>query len=165
MPMNARRLSALLLTAGLTAFTLPAVAQSRQALAQSAPTTPQSLHRPLARLRDCLGILNLSEAQKADIKAVLDAAKPQFDTLAATLQADREALSADLSKTPPDPCAIGNDVLKLHADREAMRAFLGSVKDEILALLTDAQKAKLVGCLEAPRAALAAPLSQAAPVE
>ena len=152
--LKVRILPALVLATGAAAVlaTAPALAQPAvlPAFAQPAASTPQRLGHPFARLRRCLVVLDLTDAQKADIKAVFDAAKPQFEALAATLKADRDALKTDLSKTPPDPCAIGNDVLKLHADREAMRTFLGGVKDQMLALLTDAQKAKLAGCLEAP---------------
>ncbi len=149
------RIPSVLALAGgvLAALALPATAQDVPLPSgiQAAAGAPRLPHPPFERLRHCLSILDLTDAQKADIKAVFDAAKPQFDTLAATLKADRDALTADLAKTPPDPCAVGNDALKLHADREAMRTFLTGVRDQVLALLTDAQKAKLTGCLEAER--------------
>ena len=119
--------------------------------AQTAPAAPQFVHHPFGELRECLRILDLSDAQKADITAIFEAAKPQVEAFLVTLKADREALKADLAKTPPDPCAVGKDILQLHSDREAARAFFESVRDQVLAVLTAEQKAKLAGCLQAPK--------------
>ncbi len=144
MPLDRRIPSVLIVAAALVAMV------SLPATAQTAPAAPDRVHHPFAHLLRCLAVVNLTDAQKADVKAVFDAAGPRFDALAATLKGDRDALKADLADPSTDPCKVGSDFLKLHADREAMRAFLGSVKDQVLALLTDAQKAKLAGCLEAP---------------
>lgn len=139
-----RKPSVLLLGAALVALiSLPEAAQA-------APATPDDAHHPFAHLVRCLAVVNLTDAQKADVKVILEASKPQAETIAATLKADREALKADLEKTPPDPCAVGTDALKLHTDREAARTFFEGVRDQVLALLTPDQKAKLAGCLEAP---------------
>jgi Spy/CpxP family protein refolding chaperone len=106
---------------------------------------------PFDHILRCLGVLRLTDAQKADIKAVLEAAKPEAVAIALKLKADEAALKAEIEKTPPDPCAIGNAVLQLHADRETARALFDRVKDAVLALLTPEQKLKLAGCLEAPK--------------
>ena len=134
----------------ILAAAVAAVVAVAPAMAQTPPPSPQILHHPFDPLRDCLRILDLSDAQKADIKAIFEAVKPQVEAFAANLKADRDTLKADLSKNPPDPCAVGTDVLQLHTDREAARAFFESVRDQILAVLTPGQKAKLAGCLEAP---------------
>jgi Spy/CpxP family protein refolding chaperone len=155
MHLTSRPCAAAVLAAALAALTLPAGAQTLRAAAQSTSATPQGLHHPFERLRNCLGILDLSEAQKADIQAIFEAAKPQAEIYFATLKADRDTLASDLSQSPPDPCVVGKDFLQLHADREAARAFFASVRDQVLAVLTDTQKARLAGCLAAPRLAAA----------
>jgi Spy/CpxP family protein refolding chaperone len=139
-----RNPAALILGAALlAALALPVAAQT--ALAQ-----PAVAPHPFGHLLRCLSVVNLTDAEKADIKAILEVARPQAETILATLKADREALAADLAKTPPDPCADGKDALQLHTDREAARTFFESVRDQVLAVLTPAQKAKVEGCLAAP---------------
>lgn len=99
----------------------------------------------------CLSILNLSDAQKADIKEILDAEKPILQGLAATLRTDAAALKAALQATPPDGCAIGNALLKVHADKVAIRTELEKIKTNVEAVMTPEQKAKFEGCLQSPR--------------
>jgi len=120
-------------------------------LAAAAPPVPQCHPGPFAPILRCLSIVNLTDAQKADIQAVFEAARPEAEALHAKLMADREALKAEIEKTPPDPCAVGTAALALHVDREAARALFERVKADVLALLTPGQKVKLAGCLEAPR--------------
>ena len=146
-----RKPSLALLAAAVTVLTAAAPAFSQTAA--PAPPGPEREHHPFARLIRCLAVVNLTDAQKADIKVLLEAAKPEAEAIAAKLKADREALKAEIEKTPPDPCAVGNDVLQLHADRVAAKALFDSVKEAVLALLTPEQKAKLAGCLEAPKRA------------
>lgn len=106
---------------------------------------------PLAGYLRCLAVVGLTETQKADVKAILEAAKPALDALHATLKTDREALRAAITATNPDACAIGAAVLKVEADRQAIGDELAKVRAAIEALLTPEQKAKLEGCLKAPR--------------
>lgn len=137
--------SALILCGALlAALALPASAQP-------APAQPQVAPHPFGHLLRCLSVVNLTDAERADIKAILEAARPQAETIAATLKADREALAADLAKTPPDPCAVGKDTVQLHTDRAAARTFFEGVRDQALTVLTPAQKAKVEGCLAAPK--------------
>ena len=165
MSLKRRRSSALVLAAALAAMAFPARAQTPRAVAQSAPATPQNVQHPFHHLRDCLRILDLTDAQTADIVAIFDAAKSQAAAIRATLRADRDALKADLSQNPPDPCVIGGDVLKLHADRETARAFFESVREQVLAVLTPEQKARLSGCLQAPRLMEPSSAAEAGPEE
>jgi Spy/CpxP family protein refolding chaperone len=155
-----RRLSALVLAA-VVAIVVAAV----PAAGQTPPAVPQPLHHPFEKLRACLSILDLSDAQTADIKTIFEAAKPQVEVFRAKLQADRDALKSELSKTPPDPCVVGTDFLQLHADREAARTFFESVRGQVLAVLTADQKTKLAGCLEAPVSAATPSAGEAGPVE
>jgi len=96
-------------------------------------------------------LAGLTDAQKGDIRAVFEAAKPEAEALHAAFEADRAAMKAALEKTPPDPCEVGAAALKLKGDREARRALLEKVRTGVLAVLTPAQQAKLAGCLEAPK--------------
>ena len=137
--------AALVLTAAAPVFA--------QACPAGPPGGPMAGRPPLPfdHILRCLGVLRLTDAQKADIKAVLEAAKPEAVAIALKLKSDEAALKAEIEKTPPEPCAIGTAVLQLHADRETAKALFDRVKDAVLALLTPEQKLKLAGCLEAPK--------------
>jgi protein CpxP len=107
---------------------------------------------PLAGYLRCLRIVDLTDVQKADVKALLEAARPRLSALHATLKVDREALRAAAGAPTPDPCAIGAAFLKVEADVKAIGEELKALRTAIEALLTPEQKAKLEGCLRAPRA-------------
>ncbi|MFN7989258.1 MAG: periplasmic heavy metal sensor [Thermoanaerobaculia bacterium] len=118
-------------------------------LAADAPAAaPQG---PVAGYLRCLGVVGLTDVQKADVKALLEAAKPKLDALHATRKADREALHAAIAAATPDPCAIGAALLKVEADTKAIGAELKTLFTAVEALLTPEQKAKLEGCLKAPK--------------
>ena len=106
---------------------------------------------PLVGYLRCLHVVGLTDGQKADVKALLEAAKPGMEALHAALKADREALRAALGATSPDACAIGAAVLKVEADLKAIGEELKKLRAAIEALLTPEQKAKLEGCLQAPK--------------
>jgi protein CpxP len=106
---------------------------------------------PLGGYLSCLRIVDLTEIQKADVKGLLEAARPKLEALHVTLKADREALRAAVTATTPDQCAIGKAFLVVEADAKAIGEALKSVRTAIEALLTPEQKAKLEGCLKAPR--------------
>lgn len=106
---------------------------------------------PVAATLRCLRVVDLTDAQKADVKALLEAARPDLEALRATLRTDREALRAAVTAATPDPCVVGAAFLKVEADRKAIGDELKAVRTAIEALLTPEQKAKLEGCLRAPR--------------
>lgn len=106
---------------------------------------------PLAGYLRCLRIVGLTDVQKADVKELLEAAKPKMDALHVTLKADREALRAAIGAATPDTCAIGAALLKVEADLKAIGDEAKALRTAIEALLTPEQKAKLEGCLKAPR--------------
>ena len=118
-------------------------------LAVEAP--PAAPKGPLAGYLRCLGIVGLTDDQKADVKELLDAAKPEMETLLATLRTDRAALRTAVAAATPDPCAVGAAVLEVEADMKAIREATKELRTAIEALLTPEQKAKLEGCLKAPR--------------
>ena len=113
-----------------------------------APPVPQG---PLAGYLRCLGIVGLTDIQKADVRALLEAAKPEMEALRATLRTDREALRAAVTAATPDPCVVGSAFLKVGADLKAIGEAVKELRTAIEALLTPEQKAKLEGCLKAPR--------------
>ena len=109
----------------------------------------------LGRFILCLRILDLSDAQKADIQAILEAAKPTLQADGEGIKAAAEKLRADV-EAGADRCLIGQDYLDLRAAQKKLNADVAGVKDQILGTLTEDQKKKLRGCLQAPRNAAAA---------
>lgn len=106
---------------------------------------------PVAHFLECLKIVNLSDAQKGQIKAILESAKPTLQGLHQQVETDIEALKTALGTSSPDPCAVGAALLKVHADRVAIVDEFKAIKTSIEAVLTPEQIAKLEGCLQAPR--------------
>jgi Spy/CpxP family protein refolding chaperone len=106
---------------------------------------------PLAGYLHCLGVAGLTDVQKADVKALLEAARPGTEALLATLKSDREALHAAVTAAAPDACAVGTALLKVEADLKAIGEDGKALRTAIEALLTPEQKLKLEGCLKAPR--------------
>jgi Spy/CpxP family protein refolding chaperone len=132
-----RVVPAALLIAGMAAATL----------AQEAPQ-----HRRPARHRFplCLHVLDLTEEQRTQVRAILDAARPELQADQAAIVAAREVLRAALDAEPPDACAIGEAAIGVDDALQALREDWEAVKAQIAALLTPEQLAKFEGCLEAP---------------
>lgn len=136
------------------ALALALVATPLLAAGPSAPPAGAAVQPPkgpLAGYLRCLGIVGLTDEQKADVKGILEAARPALDALHETLKADREALKAAVTAPAPDACSAGAALLKVDADKKAIGEELGKVRAAIEALLTPEQKAKLEGCLKAPK--------------
>ncbi len=112
---------------------------------------PRGPQGPVAAYLRCLGVTGLTETQKADVKALLEAARPGMEALHATLKTDRDALRAAVTAATPEPCAVGTALLKVEADLKAIGDEAKELRTAIEALLTAEQKAKLEGCLKAPR--------------
>ena len=113
---------------------------------------PARVHRFRHQLRECLSILDLSDQQKADIQAIVDAAAPTLEADAAALKTARQTLKDALETNPPDACAIGTDALAAKAARETLRSDREAVRAQIESKLTPDQLARLEGCLAAPSA-------------
>jgi Spy/CpxP family protein refolding chaperone len=135
----------LTLAAVLALLALPGLAQDRAPIARA-----EGRAFPVLR---CLrnADLNLTDAQKADIKAVVEAARPVLQAGHDKIRADRQKLHADI-EAGADKSVLGQDVLDLHADLKAVQAELASVKDQIASKLTADQKARIGDCLAATRA-------------
>ena len=139
----------LTLAAVIALLALPGLAQDR---------TPQTLDRaPIAMAEGhafpvlrCLRAADLTDAQKADIKTIVEAAQPVLQAAHEKVRADRQKLHADL-EAGADKSVLGQDVLDLHADMKAVQAELASVKDDIASKLTADQKARVGDCLAATR--------------
>ena len=107
-------------------------------------------------MRECLSILDLSDAQKAEIRAIFEAAKPALESNVAAVRAARETLKAAADAVPPDACAIGNDFLAVKAAVATLHAQREAVRDQVVATLTPEQQSRFLGCLDAPTAETAA---------
>lgn len=129
---------------------LPALAQDSTPQARDRAPIAMAEGRAFPVLR-CLRAADLTDAQKADIKAIVEAAKPVLQAAHQKVRADRQKLHADL-EAGADKSVLGQDVLDLHADMKAVQAEMASVKDEIASKLTDEQKARIGDCLAASRA-------------
>ena len=128
---------AALLTAGVIA---PILAQE----------TRTAIRPSRHRFIRCLAILDLSAEQKAQIAALVEAARPELEADLAALRAAGETFRASLEAQPPDPCQIGNDALAVKAARETLVAAREALRGEITALLTPEQLTRLEGCLDFP---------------
>lgn len=106
---------------------------------------------PIGHLLRCLTIVDLTDAQKEQVRGILEAEKPVMQGLLQQLKTDADALKAALEASPQDPCAVGSAFLKVGADKAAIRAELQAVKADVEAVLTPEQVAKLNGCLQAPK--------------
>jgi Spy/CpxP family protein refolding chaperone len=131
----------------LVSLALPLRAQDRLSVV-AADRAGEGARRfgPLLR---CLSILDLTDQQKADIRAILEAAKASLQTDADAVRTARQKLQEDLNGASIDPCVIGQDFLALHGNLEKLRADLASVRGQIEAKLRADQIAKLEGCLQA----------------
>ena len=126
------------------------LALAGRGLAQNAPD-PASPHPLLRhRLRECLAIVDLTDAEKASIQAILDAAAPTIQADADAVRTARQTLQAALEANPPDACAIGADALALKSARETLRGERQTVLQQVEATLQPDQVSRLEGCLAAP---------------
>lgn len=113
------------------------------------PNAPEQGRK--SNLQKCLTIVQLTDEQKTQVKAVMEAARPELEVLHQKVVTDRQALRSAIEATPQDSCAIGTAFVQTQADRKAIRTERDEVRAAVLALLTPEQAARLEGCLEAPR--------------
>lgn len=135
----------LTLAALFASLAIPALAQERR------PAIERAEGRGGFPALRCLRAADLTDAQKADVKAIVEAARPTLQKDHQAIRADRQKLHADV-EAGADKAVIGQDVLNLRADEKAAKADMDAVRDQIVAKLTPEQKAKVEGCLSAPRA-------------
>ena len=102
-------------------------------------------------LRATLAALDLTDAQKASVKDLLDVERPKYEALRQEGRAAREALRTAAKSETPDPAAVGTAFLRVDAHRKALRAERESSRQKLEALLTPEQRAKLEGIREGRR--------------
>ncbi len=101
--------------------------------------------------RAALAQVGLTPGQKAHIMALATKERPVLESLRGQQQISAAALQAVLQAPNSDPTAVGNALLKLRADRMAVRAEMKNLRTQTVAVLTPTQKAKLNGYLDAVR--------------
>jgi Spy/CpxP family protein refolding chaperone len=133
---------------GGAALVLAGALAAGAAQAQTAPGGGGGFARGI---RAAMATLDLTDDQKADIKAIFASHKDEAVAFHAQVKADRDALKAAASAANPDPAVVGAAFLKVRADRQAAAARMKAVKAEIDAVLTPEQQAKLEGWIAAHR--------------
>lgn len=93
--------------------------------------------------------LELTESQRAQIEALMDARKDEMEARREEFRARHEAMEErmerihEMADAPnPDATAIGNLVIEIHRERAAMKAHHDEMTEEIKAVLTDEQRVK-----------------------
>lgn len=132
-----------LAVAGALALAVAAAGQT------SAPLTPGHGRPFLRALRGGLATVGVTEDQKANIVAILQAQKDDAQALALKTRTDAKALNGLASAATPDPAAVGKAFLTVKGDRDAVKAMAGKVLDDVKAVLTPEQAGKLDGYLAA----------------
>jgi Spy/CpxP family protein refolding chaperone len=89
-----------------------------------------------------LARLDLTEAQKTQVKGIMESRKATFESLRERMRADREALDAAAEAQSPNPAAVGAAYLKVRANRETMRAEHRATVEQIRSILTPEQQEK-----------------------
>lgn len=109
----------------------------------------RSKHRPEAdKLIKCLSVIDLSEEQKTQVRGILEASRAEIQVLMEEGRALHEALQA--ASETGDACSVGTAFLNVQSHREEIEALRESIREDISALLSPEQQAKLAGCLRAP---------------
>ena len=133
---------------GVSAVVLSCVVAAGAALAQPAPGRAGRFARGI---RAAMATLDLSDAQKEKVKAILVSHKDEGAAFRDQMKADRAALKAAASAANPDPAEVGAAFLKVRANGQAAVAKMKAVKGEIDAVLTPEQRSKLEGWIAAHR--------------
>lgn len=97
---------------------------------------------PLGPMGIALRQLDLTEAQKGQLSAIVDGHKADFEAIRTRMQEARKALHAAMEATPVNEAAIREAtaaVAAVEADTNVLRA---TMRTEVVNILTDEQKAK-----------------------
>lgn len=121
------------------------------ALAGGAAAQPAGPHggRGMARIMDAL---DLTEAQRPKVQALLEDQRASVRGLHEAMAADRQELRNALEAAQPDATVVGKAMLKVKADREAMKARREALRASLKKVLTPEQNAKLDGFFAGMRA-------------
>jgi Spy/CpxP family protein refolding chaperone len=126
---------------------LPAAAQDRPPIGVADGMAMEARHGGSGILR-CLRGLNLSDSQKADIKAILDAARPTFEADIAALKAAHQKIDADYTANA-GAAVLGQDYIALRAAGQKLKDDKTATDDLVLGKLDDSQKSAAEACLAA----------------
>ena len=136
---------------GGAALVLAGALTAGAALAQAGPGGPGGHGKLAHAIRTAMSTLDLTDAQKEQVKAIFASHKEDGKALREQAKADHESLRAAASAAKPDPATVGAAFLKVRADGEAVKAKMKAVHAEINAVLTPEQRAKLDGWMAAHR--------------
>ncbi len=136
---------------GGAALILAGALAASAALAQAGPGGPGRPGKFAHAIRAAMATLDLTDAQKEQVKAIFASHKEDGMAFREQAKADREALKVAASAAKPDPATVGAAFLKVRADGEAVKAKMKAVHAEINAVLTPEQRAKLDGWIAAHR--------------
>jgi Spy/CpxP family protein refolding chaperone len=96
----------------------------------------------------CLRNVDLTDSQKADIKAILDAAKPTVEADLAAIKAARQQLNTDYTNGAATS-VIGQDYINLRTAVKKLQDDGSATKNLVLGKLTPDQVTKVQACLDA----------------
>lgn len=89
-----------------------------------------------------LSRLDLTEAQKTEVRRIMESRHAALESLRSRFQAERDALRAAADAPSPDPAAVGAAYLRVRANGETMRAERQKTMEEVRAVLTNEQREK-----------------------
>src|SRR5262245_32933250 len=123
-------------------LTLPLLAQDRPG------GMGGKMGRHAGHLLRCLRNANLSDSQKADVRAILEGAKPTIQADAQAIRAARQKLNADFD-AGADKSVLGADYTAVRAAMKKLHDDGQAIQDQVLAKLDASQKSTVQDCLAA----------------
>jgi periplasmic protein CpxP/Spy len=137
----------------VTALTLAALSAVFLALPAAAQDRPRigmadRMERHGGGILRCLRGLDLTDSQKADIKAILEGGKTTIQADADAARAARQKLRADYD-AGADRSVLGQDYVNVRTAAKKLQDDGAAIHDQVLAKLTPDQKAKADDCLAA----------------
>ena len=106
------------------------------ALAQGPPPGPPPIERIVA-------VLGLSDEQKATWEAAAQTLRATTAPLHQQARALHEEIEGLLNQGNPDPTAVGQKMIEMHALRQQMKAARETMDSTVASVLTPDQKSKL----------------------
>lgn len=100
-------------------------------------------------MRAALEKLDLTQAQRDQLRQLAEVARPEFIAQRGQRQADRVALREALEAPNPDATTIGNLMLRVEQGRKVARGERQKLHDATLAVLTPEQRVKFEAYVDA----------------
>ena len=95
---------------------------------------------PFAMLEE---ILQLTDAQKASLKAIHEEERQAAEPLLDEIRQHHEAIRAALDSEVPDPMTIGQETIAANQVEKQLAQFHSTYREKLTAVLTDEQREKL----------------------